>query len=119
MKVMDTLKLKFFMPYAVDSDAHFTIVNSDTNEESPVLSGVATIYSDTEGIKLKVKPELTDEQKTIVNGILKAHGNLIDIVKSMTPINNERPPQQTRHNRPLLERIRPPKPTKKMSRRYR
>lgn len=98
------VKLKFFLPCAISANARYTIINTETHEESPLKVSPATIYSDKEGVKMRFNVDLTEEQKRIKNPECRMYKPIYEIT---TPIvNNVRIP---------IEHARPKKPTKKWS----
>ena len=98
------VKLKFFLPCPFNTNAHYTIINTETQEESPLKVSSATIYSDKEGVKMRFNVDLTEEQQRIKHPECRMYKPIYEIT---TPIvNNVRIP---------IEHVRPPKPTKKWS----
>ena len=91
----------------ITQNVRFTIVNPETNEESPIHVAPGYLFTDAEGVKLRYKVDLTDEQKLITNPEFKMYKPEYEITTPV--INNVRIP---------VEHVRPPKPTKKWSKRY-
>ena len=88
----------------ITQNVRFTIVNPETNEESIVK------IRDIQPLDLwnvRICIDLTNEQKLIENPVFRCHRVVCEITKPV--INNVRIP---------VEHVRPPKPTKKWSRRY-
>ena len=104
---MKDVQLKCFTPVPTMQNVRFTIVNTETNEESPIHIAPGYLFTDNEGVKLRFKVDLTNEQKLITNPKIKMYKPEYEITKPI--VNNVRIP---------IEHVRPPKPTKKWSRRY-
>ena len=100
-------ELKCFTLAPTLQNVRFTIVNTETNEESPIQVAPGYLFTDGEGVKLRCKVDLTNEQTLISNPKIQMYKPEYEITKSI--INNVRIP---------VEHLRPPKPTKKWSRRY-
>ena len=104
---MKDVQLKFFTPLPIMQNVRFTIVNTETNEESPIHVAPGYLFTDDEGVKLRFKVDLTNEQKLIENPQIKMYKPVYEITQPV--VNNVGIP---------VEHVRPPKPTKKWSRRY-
>ena len=104
---MEDVQLKFFTPLPTMQNVRFTIVNTETNEESPIHVAPGYVFTDNEGVKLRCKVDLTNEQKLIENPQINIYKPVHEITQPV--VNNVRLP---------IEHVRPPKPTKKWSRRY-
>jgi len=87
----------------INTDTYFTIVNTETNEES--ILKIRDIQP-LDMCNVRIYFDLTNEQKQIKNPEIRIHR---PVCKIDHVVNNVRIP---------VEHVRPPKPNKKWSRRY-